>query len=114
MNNKKEKKRHVYEEQYPRQCKEYKRITDQKYQLFLDKGREYGVNNVRAMGLLGLSLRLAEKIIRILNLQGWDLFTGKFTKVIRDPKFGSIERELEDIANIAIIAIITIRGRWAK
>jgi len=114
MKVKKEKKRHVYEEQYPQQCKEYKKIVAEKYQLFLNKGREYGVNNVRALGLLGLSLRLAEKIIRILNIQGWDLFAGKFTKIVENPKYGSIERELQDIANLAIIAIIKIRGKWAK
>lgn len=111
---KRSKKRHVYEVEYPEQCKEFKKIVDNAYQLFLDKGREYGVNNVRAMGPLGLCLRMFEKTIRVLNLLGWNPWTGTFTKNVKDPKFGSVERECEDIANIAIIAQILARGKWAK
>ena len=107
-------KKHIYEEQYPEQCKEYKKIIEEKYQLFLDKGREYGVNNVKSIGLLGLCFRMMEKVIRILNLQGWNPWEGKFTSAIQNPKFDGIERELEDIANLAIIAIIMLRKKWAK
>lgn len=108
------KKRHVYEVEYPEQCAEFRQICDNLYQLFLDKGREYGVNNIRAMGPLGLILRMFEKTIRALNLLGWNPWTGAFTKNVQDPKFGSVERECEDIANIAIIAQILAKGKWAK
>jgi hypothetical protein len=108
------KKKHVYEIEYPQQCKEFRTILDGLYKLFLDKGREYGVNNVRAMGPLGLSLRMFEKVIRILNLLGWNPWTGTFTKNVKDPKFGSVEKECEDIANIAIITQILAKGKWAK
>ena len=84
------------------------------YKLFLDKGLEYSVNNVKAIGVFGLTLRLVEKVIRLTNIIGWDLFEGRFTKSITNPKFGSVKQELEDIANIAIIAIIVARGKWGK
>lgn len=107
-------KKHPLEEKYPEQCAEYRKIADRLYKLFLDKGMEYGVNNVRALGPLGLSLRMFEKIIRALNLLGWNPWEGKFTGTITKPKFDSVEKEFDDVANISIIALIMSRGKWAK
>jgi hypothetical protein len=114
MKRKAKRKKHDYETAYPEQCEEFRKIIDNLYQLFLDKGKEYGVNNVRAMGPLGLSLRMFEKVIRVLNLLGWNPWKGEFTKAINSPKFDSVEKECEDIANIAIISLILARGKWAK
>jgi len=108
------KKKHVTEVKYPKQVKEYKKIFDELYQLHLDKNREYSPNNVKALGQLGNALRIFEKAIRLLNLLGWDPFQGKPTKEIKDPKFGSIEAELTDIANISVLAIILGRNKWGK
>jgi hypothetical protein len=110
----KDKKTHITEQKYPKQCEEYRKIQHQLYQLHLDKNREYSPNNVRALGILGLALRVHEKSIRLLNLLGWDPFEGKPTPGITDPKFGSIEAELEDIANIPILALIMARNNWGK
>lgn len=107
-------KKHILEKQYPEQCAEFRRIVDELYSLFLDKGKEYSPNNVKAIGSFGLSLRIMEKIIRALNIQGYDPFEGKFKEKITDVKFDSIEKELDDIANLAIIAKILLRKKWAK
>lgn len=109
-----DKKKHITETNYPQQCNEYAKIQQQLYQLHLDKNREYSPNNVKALGVLGLALRIHEKSIRLLNLLGWDPFEGKPTKQISDPKFGSIEAELEDIANIPVLALIMSRKKWGK
>ena len=111
---KKRTKKHPLEEKYPKQCAEYRKIADRAYQLFLDKGIEYGTSNVRMLGLLGLSLRLMEKVVRLLTLQGWSVWTGKREKEVKDPKFGSIDQELQDISNIAVIATIIGKDKWGK
>ena len=113
MENKKD-HRHEYEKRYPQQAKAYKEIVDSMYKLFLDKGLEYSVNNVKAIGVFGLTLRLVEKVIRLTNIIGWDIFEGVFTKSIANPKFGSVKQELEDISNMSIIAMIVARGKWGK
>lgn len=114
MKRKAKKNKHVTEHRYPHQCDEYKKIWRELYQLHLDKNREYSPNNVKALGLLGMALRAHEKSIRLLNLLGWDPFEGKPTKAITDPKFGSVEAELIDIANIPVLALIMLRGKWGK
>lgn len=111
---KKRVKKHPLEEKYPEQCKEYKKIADKAYILFLKKGMEYGTSNVRMLGLLGLSLRLMEKVVRLLTIQGWNVWTGTQEAKIDNPEFGSINQELQDIFNIAIIASIIGRGKWGK
>ena len=112
--NKTKTQKHEYERKYPQQAKAYKEIVDSMYKLFLDKGLEYSVNNVKAIGVFGLTLRIVEKVIRLTNIIGWDIFEGVFTKSITNPKFGSVKQELEDIANLAIIAMIVARNKWAK
>ena len=69
---------------------------------------------MKALGLLGSALRIHEKSIRLLNLLGWDPFEGKPTEGITDPKFGSVESELVDIANIPVLALIMSRKKWGK
>jgi hypothetical protein len=104
--------KHETETKYPEQTKAYKEIVHQLYQLHLDKNREYSPNNVKALGTLGLALRMFEKNIRLLNLLGWDAFEGKVTKKVVDPKFGSVEAELVDISNIGILALILSKNKW--
>ncbi len=108
------KKRHELEEMYPEQCKEFKKTVDTMYQLFLEKGREYSPNNIKAIGVLGYFFRLFEKVIRSLNILGWDAFDGKPKKAVSDIKFDKVDQESLDIANIAIIILIMLKGKWGK
>lgn len=106
--------KHVTEARYPEQCAEFKRIVEALYKLHLDKNREYSPNNIKMIGQLGVGLRIMEKAIRTLNLLGFDALEGKVKDKVSDPKFGSVEAELEDIANLAIIAQILGKGKWGK
>jgi hypothetical protein len=106
--------KHETEQKYPEQCTTYNELVAKMYLLHLDKNREYSPNNIKMLGQLGVCLRLMEKIIRTLNLLGFDALEGKLKEKINDPKFGSVEAELEDIANLAIIAQILGKGKWAK
>ena len=75
---------------------------------------EYGISNVKMLGLLGLSLRLMEKVVRLLTIQGWNVWTGTQEDKVDNPEFGSIYQELQDICNIAIIASVIGKKKWGK
>ena len=108
------KKKQYLEETYPQQCNEYRKIVEDAYQLFLDKGREYSPNNIKAIGILGCFFRLFEKVIRSLNILGWDAFEGKPKDSVKGVKFDGVEQEAQDILNIAIIIVIMLRKKWGK
>lgn len=107
-------KKHETEQKYPEQCAEYELIVNELYKLHLEKNREYSPNNIRSLGVLGCALRMHEKTVRLLNLLGWDTWEGKPTKPLTEVKFGGIEEELKDIANISIISQILSKNKWAK
>jgi len=109
-----EKQKHPTEVAYPEQCEEYQKIIQEMYKLHLAKNREYSPNNIKAIGLLGCALRLFEKNIRLLNLLGWDPWKGEMKEKITDPKFGSVDAELDDLANISILMKLLLRGKWAR
>lgn len=106
--------KHVTESKYPDQCREFEKIVNDLYRLHLEKNREYSPNNIRALGVLGCALRIHEKTIRLLNLLGWDPWQGKPTGPLDKVKFGGVDDELVDIANIAIISQILKREKWGK
>ena len=103
-------------DKYPDTCKEFEDIQSEMFELFLRKQADYGPTNV-GMGsdvvdtddkvkrsLAGLSVRMNDKIQRLLNL----------TFNNRDPKNESVEDTLIDIANYAVMALIVQRQVWGK
>jgi hypothetical protein len=48
-----------------------------------------------------------------MNLYGFDIATGTFTGK-KSPKNESIEDNLLDLANYAIISLLLLRGKWGK
>ena len=103
-------------DEYPNTCKEFEDIQSEMFELFLRKQADYGPTNV-GMGsdvvdtddkvkrsLAGLSVRMNDKIQRLLNL----------TFNNRDPKNESVEDTLIDIANYAVMALIVQRQVWGK
>lgn len=108
------KKLHITEEKYPNQVAEFRKILKSLYALHCQKNAEYSPSNIKVLGQLGVSLRLMEKIIRALNLQGFDALAGKLVDKPKVVKYGSVEEEFKDIATLAIIAMILPTGRWGK
>lgn len=106
--------KHSTELRYPEQVAEYKKIVEEMYQLHLDKNYEYSPNNIKVLGQLGCALRLLEKIIRVLNILGWDVWEGKPKEQIKNVKFDSLEKELDDLGNIPVLMKILLRGKWGK
>ena len=101
---------------YPNTCKEFEDIQSEMFDLFLRKQADYGPTNI-GMGsevvdtddkakrsLIGLSVRLNDKVQRLLNL----------TLNNKEPNNESLEDTLIDIANYAVMALIVQRQVWGK
>ena len=85
-------------------------------ELFCDKQADYGPTNI-GMGnavvdtdedvkrsLLGLSVRMNDKVQRLLNITLND----------RKPNNESVEDTLMDLANYSVMALIVMRKVWGK
>jgi hypothetical protein len=103
------------ETQYPEMTSEYKKIVDEQYQIFCKKMHDYGISNImlgghpdhqedRNFALLGITIRLGDKINRLKNL----LFKKK------NPANESIDDSFRDTINYSIIATIIQNEKWGK
>lgn len=103
-------------QKYPKMIDEFEDITHDMVNLFCMKQSDYGPKNI-GMGdvvvdtdkkvkrsLTGLSVRMNDKIQRMLNL----MLNNK------EPLNESIEDTLIDIANYAVMALIVQRKLWGK
>ena len=106
----------VFENEYPELSEEFKRITEEMYEMFARKHMDYGLNNIALGGdlkdeadkkfsLTGLCIRLTDKISRLKNL----LSNGK-----NYVKGEGMEDTFIDIANYGIIGLLVGRDKWKK
>ena len=106
----------TFENEYPELSEEYKRISEEMYEMFARKHMDYGLNNIALGGdlknsddkkfsLTGLCIRLTDKISRLKNL----LINGK-----NYVKGEGMEDTFIDIANYAIIGLLVGRDKWKK
>ena len=104
------------EDKYPETCDGFQEITRNMYELFKRKQADYGPSNI-GMGkskietdedveksMIGLSVRMIDKIQRLLNL----------VLDRRDPQNESIDDNLIDIANYAVMALLVRGKEWGK
>jgi hypothetical protein len=107
----------LFETEYPELSEEFKRITEEMYEMFAAKHMDYGLNNIALGGdilnneddkkfsLTGLAIRLTDKISRLKNL----LLNGK-----NFVKGEGMEDTFIDIANYGIIGLLVGRNKWKK
>lgn len=107
----------LFETEYPELSEEFKRITEEMYEMFAAKHMDYGLNNIALGGdilnneddkkfsLTGLAIRLTDKISRLKNL----LVNGK-----NFVKGEGMEDTFIDIANYGIIGLLVGRNKWKK
>ena len=106
----------TFESEYPELSEEYKRISEEMYEMFARKHMDYGLNNIALGGdlknpedkkfsLTGLCIRLTDKISRLKNL----LINGK-----NYVKGEGMEDTFIDIANYGIIGLLVGRDKWKK
>ena len=106
----------TFENEYPELSEEYKRISEEMYEMFARKHMDYGLNNIALGGdlknpedkkfsLTGLCIRLTDKISRLKNL----LINGK-----NYVKGEGMDDTFIDIANYGIIGLLVGRDKWKK
>jgi len=102
------------EEEYPETATEFKRIQQEQYELFCKKQMDYGPSNI-AMGtgigtdinmhlsLVGLVVRINDKVQRLLNL---------VVNNQRDARNEPTIDAFKDLSVYGIIAQIVRNGKW--
>ena len=104
------------EENYPQTAKEFQRIQFEQYLLFCRKQMDYGPSNIamgtalktkedRRLSLIGLIVRINDKIQRLMNL---------VVKHNRDAQNEPVMDAFKDLSVYGIIAQIVDNGKWGK
>jgi hypothetical protein len=80
------------------------RVSGEAIALCCEKQRAYGPGNIPAFGVLGVLVRLNDKVERLKNL----INSGQ------DPQEETIEDTLLDLVNYSMIGIAVRRGWWTQ
>ena len=105
------------EREWPEMTKEFKKIQQEQYELFLHKQHDYGPGNISVgsqlqtpeevkLSLTGLWFRMNDKIQRLKTL----LMGDREAAVNGEP----MEDAFLDVSNYGIMATIVGRGKWGK
>ena len=104
------------EQHYPQTAKEFKRLQKEQYELFCKKQMDYGPSNIamgtdlttneqKRLSLIGLIVRINDKVQRLINL------------VVKNNREAQNEPTIDafkDLACYGIIAQIVKNGKWGK
>ena len=104
------------EENYPQTAKEFQRLQFEQWLLFCKKQMDYGPSNIsmgtplktddeKRLSLVGLIVRVNDKIQRLLNL---------VVKNNREAQNEPVVDAFKDLACYGIIAQIVKNGKWGK
>jgi len=70
--------------------------------ILIRKQLDYGPDNIRLWGTLGLAVRMTDKVMRLKEL----MTSG------REPQFESIRDTFVDLRNYAEIGLVLMNGHW--
>ena len=104
------------EEHYPETAKEFQRLQYEQWELFCKKQMDYGPSNIsmgtsldtddeKRLSLVGLIVRINDKIQRLINL---------VVRNNREAQNEPIIDAFKDLACYGIIAQIVKNGKWGK
>ncbi len=104
------------EKHYPETAKEFQRLQFEQYQTFCKKQMDYGPSNIsmgtslktddeKRLSLVGLIVRINDKVQRLLNLM---------VKHNREAQNEPSIDAFKDLACYGIIAQIVQNGKWGK
>ena len=104
------------EEEYPETSKEFRQIQYEQWATFCRKQMDYGPSNIamgtalktkedRRLSLIGLIVRINDKIQRLMNL---------VVKHNRDAQNEPVMDAFKDLSVYGIIAQIVDNGKWGK
>ena len=106
----------VIEQQYPKTTDEFKRLQKLQYEVFCEKQMDYGPSNIsmgtslntddeKRLSLVGLIVRINDKVQRLLNL---------VVKHNREAQNEPAIDAFKDLSVYGIIAQIVQNGKWGK
>jgi len=104
------------ENKYPETAQEFKRLQNEQYELFCRKQMDYGPSNIamgtslqtdeeKRLSLIGLIVRINDKVQRLINL------------VVKNNRAAQNEPVIDafkDLSCYGIIAQIVNNGKWGK
>ena len=104
------------EEEYPETSKEFRQIQYEQWATFCKKQMDYGPSNIamgtalktkedRRLSLIGLIVRINDKVQRLMNL---------VVKHNRDAQNEPVMDAFKDLSVYGIIAQIVDNGKWGK
>ena len=104
------------EKHYPETAKEFQRLQYEQWSLFCKKQMDYGPSNIamgtalktkedRRLSLIGLIVRINDKVQRLMNL---------VVKHNRDAQNEPVMDAFKDLSVYGIIAQIVDMGKWGK
>ena len=104
------------EQTYPETAQEFKRLQNEQYELFCRKQMDYGPSNIamgtslgtdeeKRLSLIGLIVRINDKVQRLINL---------VVKNNRDAQNEPTIDAFKDLSVYGIIAQIVKNGKWGK
>ena len=104
------------EDMYPETAKEFQKLQNEQYELFCKKQMDYGPTNIsmgtplatdseKRLSLVGLIVRINDKVQRLLNLM---------VKNNREAQNEPSIDAFKDLACYGIIAQIVQNGKWGK
>ena len=104
------------EDTYPETAKEFQRLQKEQYHLFCKKQMDYGPSNIsmgtslvtddeKRLSLVGLIVRINDKVQRLLNLM---------VKNNREAQNEPTIDAFKDLACYGIISQIVQNGKWGK
>ena len=104
------------EKEWPEMTREFKKIQEEQYELFLHKQHDYGPGNISVgtqlqtpeevkLSLTGLWFRINDKCQRLKTL-----LMGDRESAVDEP----LEDAYLDISNYGIMATIVKNGKWGK
>ena len=107
----------LMEKEWPEMTKEFKKIQQEQYELFLHKQHDYGPGNISVgtqlqtpeevkLSLTGLWFRMNDKLQRVKTL-----LMGDKESVVKDEP---LEDAYLDVSNYGIMATIVSRDKWGK
>jgi nucleoside 2-deoxyribosyltransferase len=107
---------HLTEQRCPVQCDAFLSEIMSLYRVHLSKNADYSPANILGTGEVGVTVRLWDKMARIMNLMGFDLKvqTCEYNPHKRSAKHEAIEDSFLDMSCYAIIAKLLKEGKWGR
>ncbi len=99
----------------PQQVRSFMEIIMNMYQIHLDKNADYSPANITGPGMIGIATRMWDKIVRIMNLTGFNItaehkgFTHR-KDAVNEPYMDAFL----DVSVYGVIAQIFEEGKWGK